>query len=178
MRHLITLGRSRIATITGPMDQTASVDRLHGYHDMLMDADPKLIAKGDFTEAGGARAMAELLDRVPDLDAVFVASDLMACGALRALREHGRRVPEDVTVVGFDDMAKVAELTDPPLTTVRQEIEEMGRLMVRLLLRSLGQPAKEGSVGRPLSSVITPTWLVRRATARPTPTRRRPTVRQ
>jgi DNA-binding LacI/PurR family transcriptional regulator len=165
VRHLITLGRSRIATITGPMDQTASVDRLDGYHDMLMDADPKLIVEGDFTEAGGARAMAEMLDRAPDLDAVFVASDLMACGALRVLREHGRRVPEDVAVVGFDDMAKVAKSTEPPLTTVRQEIEEMGRLMVRLLLRRLDQPAKEDSVGRPLSSVITPTRLIRRATA-------------
>ncbi|MCM2578093.1 LacI family DNA-binding transcriptional regulator [Streptomyces meridianus] len=165
VRHLITLGRARIATITGPMDQTASVDRLDGYHDMLMDADSKLIVEGDFTEAGGARAMAELLDRAPDLDAVFVASDLMACGALRVLRERGRRVPEDVAVVGFDDMAEVAELTNPPLTTVRQEIEEMGRLMVRLMLRSLGQPAKGDGVGRPLSSVITPTRLILRATA-------------
>ncbi|MGR6975056.1 LacI family DNA-binding transcriptional regulator [Streptomyces cynarae] len=165
VRHLLSLGRSRIATITGPMDQTASVDRLDGYHDMLMDADPQLIVEGDFTEAGGARAMAELLDRVPHLDAVFVASDVMASGALRVLVERGRRVPEDVAVVGFDDMAKVVELTDPPLTTVRQEIEEMGRLMVRLLLRSLDQRVKGDSAGRPLSSLITPTRLIRRATA-------------
>jgi DNA-binding LacI/PurR family transcriptional regulator len=108
--------------------------------------------------------MVELLDRVPDLDAVFVASDLMASGALRVLRERGRRVPEDVAVVGFDDMASVAELTDPPLTTVRQEIEEMGRLMVRLLLRSLDQRTKGNYAGRPLSSLITPTSLIRRAT--------------
>jgi DNA-binding LacI/PurR family transcriptional regulator len=164
VRHLVSLGRKRITTITGPMDQTASVDRLDGYHDVLMDADPRFIVEGDFTEAGGARAMAELLDRVPDLDAVFVASDLMASGALRVLRERGRRVPEDVAVVGFDDMASVAELTDPPLTTVRQEIEEMGRLMVRLLLRSLDQRTKGNDAGRPLSSLITPTSLIRRAT--------------
>ncbi|WP_225830508.1 LacI family DNA-binding transcriptional regulator [Streptomyces sp. NK08204] len=165
VRHLISLGRGHIATITGPMDQTASVDRLDGYHDMLMDADPRLIVEGDFTEAGGAQAMATLLDRAPDLDAVFVASDLMASGALRVLRERGRRVPQDVAVVGFDDMANVAELTDPPLTTVRQDIEEMGRLMVRLLLRSLDRRAEGDSAGRPPSSLVIPTRLVRRATA-------------
>ncbi|WP_225850353.1 LacI family DNA-binding transcriptional regulator [Streptomyces sp. HPF1205] len=165
VRHLVSLGRRRIATITGPMDQVASVDRLSGYYDVLMDADPRLVVEGDFTEAGGARRMTELLDRAPGVDGVFVASDLMAAGALRVLRERGRRVPQDVAVVGFDDMAKVAELTDPPLTTVRQEIEEMGRLMVRLLLRGLDEPVDAGGVGRPLSSRIISTRLVRRDTA-------------
>jgi len=165
VRHLLSLGRERIATITGPLDQTASVDRLDGYYDTLMDADPRLVCEGDFTEAGGARAMAELLDRVPDLDAVFVASDLMATGALRVLREQGRRVPEDVAVVGFDDISSLAEQTDPPLTTVRQEIEEMGRLMVRLLLRGFDRQLGEDSGGRPLTSLVTPTRLVRRSSA-------------
>lgn len=165
VRHLLSLGRSRIATITGPMDQTASADRLDGFHDLLMDADPQLVVEGDFTEAGGARAMAVLLDRVPDLDGVFVASDLMASGALRLLRERGRRVPRDVAVVGFDDVTSVAELTDPPLTTVRQEIAEMGRLMVRLLLRDLDRRAKGDGPGRPLTSLVIPTRLIRRATA-------------
>ncbi|WP_431965317.1 LacI family DNA-binding transcriptional regulator [Actinacidiphila sp. bgisy160] len=165
VRHLVSLGRQRIATVTGPLDQTASVDRLDGYHDILMDADPRLVVEGDFSEAGGARAAAVLLDRAPDVDAVFVASDLMACGALRVLRERGRRVPEDVAVVGFDDMASVAEQADPPLTTIRQEIEEMGRLMVRLLVRGLERRVAEDSGGRPLSSLVTPTRLVRRASA-------------
>ncbi|MFD3452596.1 LacI family DNA-binding transcriptional regulator [Streptomyces sp. NPDC058691] len=163
--HLVSLGRERIATITGPLDQTASVDRLDGYRDVLPAADPRLVAGGDFSATGGGRAMSELLGRAPDLDAVFVASDLMATGALRVLREHGRRVPEDVAVVGFDDMASVAGPADPPLTTVRQEIEEMGRLMVRLLLRVLVRRSEEGGGGPPLSSVVTPTRLVRRATA-------------
>ncbi|MDX6314361.1 MAG: hypothetical protein QOF44_3825 [Streptomyces sp.] len=163
VRHLASLGRSRIATITGPLDQTASVDRLDGYHDLLPDTDPRLIVEGDFSAVGGERAMAELLGRVPDLDAVFVASDLMATGALRVLREHGRRVPDDVAVVGFDDMASVAEAADPPLTTIRQDIEGMGRLMVRLLLRGLERP--EDGVPRPLSSVVIPTQLVRRTSA-------------
>lgn len=133
VRHLVSLGRERVATITGPLDQAASVDRLNGYRDVLLDSSPHLIVEGDFTQQGGADAMAVLLDRCPDLDAVFVASDLMAVGALRALRERERRVPEDVAVVGFDDLASIAEATHPPLTTVYQDIEGMGRLMARLL---------------------------------------------
>ncbi|MEU5220598.1 LacI family DNA-binding transcriptional regulator [Streptomyces sp. NPDC020807] len=158
--HLVRLGRRVVAHIAGPDDQTSAVDRLHGYHDVLPDADPELLRHGSFTETSGAEAMADLLDRRPDLDAVFVANDLMAKGALRALAERGRRVPEDVAVVGFDDMASVAELTVPALTTVRQDIEGMGRLMVRLLMRRL-----DGDGGSAPASVITPTSLVRRDSA-------------
>ncbi|MFE7757379.1 substrate-binding domain-containing protein, partial [Streptomyces sp. NPDC057429] len=110
----------------------------------------------------GARAMSELLERRPDLDAVFAANDLMASGALRVLRERGIAVPEQVAMVGFDDMDSVAEATDPPLTTVRQDIEGMGRLMARLLLRGLDRDRT--GADRP-DSVITPTTLVRRASA-------------
>lgn len=81
--------------------------------------------------------MAELLEREPRLDAVFAASDVMAAGALGALRAAGRRVPEDVALVGFDDSA-IARHTDPPLTTVRQPIEEMGRAMARVLVEEIG----------------------------------------
>lgn len=105
--------------------------------------------------------MQELLDRRPDVDAVFAANDLTASGGLRVLRERGRRVPEDVAVIGFDDMLPVAEQTDPPLTTVRQDIEEMGRLMARLLLRGL-DPRGAGAAP---AAVVLPTTLVRRASA-------------
>ncbi|MET9364340.1 LacI family DNA-binding transcriptional regulator [Streptomyces sp. NPDC006632] len=162
VRHLISIGRKHIAHIAGPLDQTASTDRLAGYRDMLPEADPALVAEGAFTSGSGAAAMSQLLLRRPQLDAVFAANDLMASGALRVLRESGRRVPDDVALVGFDDMASVAEATDPPLTTVRQEIEEMGRLMARLLLRGLDQGGAEVA---PPASVITPTTLVRRASA-------------
>ena len=94
-------------------------------------SDPSLIAEGDFTEAGGYRAMQQLLARRPD--AVFVASDIMAIGALRALREAGLRVPEDVAVVGFDDLPQAAR-TEPPLTTVRQPIYRLGAMAVDSLL--------------------------------------------
>ncbi|MEU3462092.1 LacI family DNA-binding transcriptional regulator [Streptomyces sp. NPDC006733] len=164
VRHLTGLGRRRIAHISGPLDQTASVDRLDGFRDILPNADQALIVEGDFTPDGGERAMAELLDRCPDLDGVFAASDLMASGALRVLRQRGRSVPDDVALVGFDDMVQVAQLTEPPLTTVRQDIEEMGRLMARLLLRSL-DPRRDAPGALPLSSVVTPTHLVRRHSA-------------
>jgi DNA-binding LacI/PurR family transcriptional regulator len=154
VRHLVALGRERIATITGPYDQEASaVDRLDGYRDVLPDAPPALVEKADYTRQGGADAMAALLDRCPGLDAVFVASDLMASGALEVLREHGRRVPDDVAVVGFDDLTAIAEATDPALTTVHQDIEEMGRLMARLLFDGTD------------AAVVTPTRLVVRASA-------------
>ncbi|MFI1417592.1 LacI family DNA-binding transcriptional regulator [Streptomyces sp. NPDC020731] len=166
VRHLLGLGRSRIAHITGALDQTAAVDRLDGFRDVRADADPRLVVEGDFTPAGGERAMRRLLDRCPDLDAVFAANDLTAAGALRVLREHGRRVPDDVAVVGFDDMLPIAEQTEPPLTTVRQDIEEMGRLMARLLLRDLdGTTASDENAGGGPAGVIFPTILIRRASA-------------
>ncbi|MEU9912761.1 LacI family DNA-binding transcriptional regulator [Streptomyces sp. NPDC051001] len=156
VRHLVSLGRRHIATVTGPHDQEHSAaERLAGYRDVLPDAPPELVERADYTRQGGTDAMAALLDRRPDLDAVFVASDLMALGALEALRTRGRRVPEDVAVVGFDDLAEIAEATDPPLTTVHQDVGEMGRLMARLLF---DRPSD-------LPSVVVPTRLVLRASA-------------
>jgi DNA-binding LacI/PurR family transcriptional regulator len=136
--HLARQGRRRIATITGPLDMGVGLDRLEGYRDGLAAAGlagaGDLVETGDFTEEGGATAMARLLERPGSpVDAVFAASDMMAAGALRALRTAGRRVPEDVAVVGFEDSA-VARYAQPPLTTVRQPIEEMGRQAMRLLL--------------------------------------------
>ncbi|MGP4086500.1 LacI family DNA-binding transcriptional regulator [Streptomyces sp. KR55] len=165
VRHLVGLGRTRIAHITGALDQTSAVDRLDGFRDVMAEADPRLVVEGDFTPAGGERAMRELLDRCPDLDAVFAANDLTAAGALRVLRERGRRVPDDVAVIGFDDMLPVAEQTDPPLTTIRQDIEEMGRLMARLLLRRLDPRNADDTDTAPSPGVVLPTTLVRRASA-------------
>lgn len=142
--HLRERGRQRVATITGPMDTPGGVRRLAGYRDALGDAyDGSLVAAGDYTRAGGQAAMRELLDRRPDLDAVFVASDLMAAGALAALREAGRRVPDDVAVGGFDDNGLAATL-DPALTTMRQPFERIASEMVRLLLEVVdgAEPAR------------------------------------
>jgi DNA-binding LacI/PurR family transcriptional regulator len=143
--HLVASGRRRIGVIAGPQDMGVGVARLAGYCDALRDAgvpeDQTLIAYGDFSELSGVRATNQLLSRRPDLDALFAASDLMAVGALRALREAGRRVPADVAVVGFED-STLARQTDPPLTTVFQPVEAMGREMARLLVaRIAGEPA-------------------------------------
>ncbi|MGW0332690.1 LacI family DNA-binding transcriptional regulator [Streptomyces sp. NPDC003011] len=141
--HLVRGGREAIATITGPPGMYVAQCRLRGYREALagagLDAGPSLVAGGDFSEASGRRAMASLIERHPRLDAVFAASDTMAAGALEVLRAAGRRVPDDVAVIGFDDFA-LAEHTEPPLTTVRQPLEEIGRTLVRLLLEEIEQP--------------------------------------
>jgi DNA-binding LacI/PurR family transcriptional regulator len=160
-RYLIESGRSTIATITGPLDMCAGVDRLAGYRAALTDADrqgdAELIAEGRFTIAGGVHAMTDLLRRRPDIDAVFAASDLMALGAMRAIESSGRRVFDDVAVVGFDDIGD-AELAHPPLTTVRQPIGDLGRTMsIRLLERIEGK--------HPTRATVLPVELIRRETA-------------
>jgi DNA-binding LacI/PurR family transcriptional regulator len=138
--HLIRRGCRTIATIAGPPDMTPGADRLTGWRQALTGAGrpaaPSLVTEGDFTRAGGALATRELLGRHPETDGIFVASDLMAMGTLDALRSLGRRVPDDVAVVGFDD-SELARDTDPPLTTVRQPIEALGGEMGRLLLDQL-----------------------------------------
>ena len=166
--HLIKGGRRVIATITGPQDMAAGIDRLRGYRDGLAEAglatDANLQAIGDFTQESGAAAMKRLLAARPDIDAVFAASDLMAAGALTVLAAAGRRVPADVAVVGFDD-SPVATSTTPQLTSVAQPIEAMGREVARLLV-----DAVETSDLVP-RRVILATDLVRRASSagRPAP---------
>ena len=136
--HLIGLGRRRIGTVAGPTDMIAGVDRLQGWREALDAAGMRgdAVEYGDFTARGGAAAMARLLHDHPDVDAVFVASDLMASGALSHLASRGVRVPEDIAVFGFDDSG-VAETTDPPLSTVAQPVGEMAKragMMLRALL--------------------------------------------
>ncbi|WP_067504646.1 LacI family DNA-binding transcriptional regulator [Actinoplanes sp. TFC3] len=149
-------GARRVATVAGPQDMVAGIDRLAGYCQAVQGAE--LIEYGDFSEDGGAGAMKALLARDPELDAVFVASDLMASGALRALREAGRQVPEDVAVIGFED-APVARQTQPPLTTVHQPVEDMGRRMAELLVSRIRREPADNS------HVLLDTHLVRRGTA-------------
>ena len=137
-QHLISIGRTRIATIAGPSDMPAGVDRSLGWRNALAAAGQPAnrLAFGDFSLAGGAAAMRELLERWPDLDAVFVASDLMAMGAMSVLRQRGKGVPTDVAVVGFDD-SPAAVNGDVKLTTVRQPATEMGEMMTGMLLKLL-----------------------------------------
>jgi DNA-binding LacI/PurR family transcriptional regulator len=129
-----------IATISGPLDMTAAIDRLDGHRDALRAAgiEPthELEAAGDFTQESGIRAMEDLLARRRDLDAVFAANDLMATGAMQVLERAGRVVPDDVAVVGFDDLP-LALSTRPPLSSVRQSLDILGRELVNVLLESV-----------------------------------------
>jgi DNA-binding LacI/PurR family transcriptional regulator len=166
--HLVGGGRRAIATISGPIDMVAAIDRLAGYRDAIADAglagDSDLEAIADFTQDGGSAAMRRLLASRPDIDAVFAASDLMAAGAMSVLEAAGRRVPSDIAIVGYDD-SPVAATSRPPLTSVRQPIEEMGQETARLLLDLV-----EGTDRAP-RRVILATELIRRASSagRPTP---------
>ena len=137
-RRLVERGARHIGTIAGPQDMTPGVNRLAGWRQELHDAGQPAdaIEYGDFTAASGAAAMERLLTANPDLDGVFIASDLMAASALPVLAAHGRRVPEDVAVVGFDDL-EISESTDPPLTTVRQPVARMAARAGEILAHML-----------------------------------------
>jgi DNA-binding LacI/PurR family transcriptional regulator len=155
--HLLARGCRRLVTISGPQDVASGHDRLAGFRDAMARSGSPFppVAEGDYTFRGGARAMARLLAQYRDLDGVFAANDLMAQGACQALREHGRRVPADVAVVGFDDSSAAAEC-DPPLTTVRQPVEDMAAEMARLL-----QDRIEHQESAVTSVIFTPELVVR-----------------
>jgi DNA-binding LacI/PurR family transcriptional regulator len=162
VRHLLSSGRRQIAIMTGPGDMAAAADRLEGYRLALSEAGvtyaASLVASGDFRRERAYESAIALLDRRPDVDAVFAASDPMAIGVLQALRSRGRGVPGDVALVGFDD-SPLAASADPPLSSVRQPIEEMGTEMTRLLLSMI---ASRSQVRR---RVILATDLVVRASS-------------
>jgi DNA-binding LacI/PurR family transcriptional regulator len=162
-RHLVELGRKRIATIAGPEDMAVGIDRLVGWRRGMNEAgrNPDLVVHSDFTGAGGAAAMAELLDRDPKIDGVFAAADIIAVGALQTLADRGRRVPDDVAVVGHDDSI-LATSTTPALTTVRQSVEELGRSATwRLQAQLAGESHLPPSVLLPTELVVRGSTLIR-----------------
>ncbi|HEX4703120.1 MAG TPA: LacI family DNA-binding transcriptional regulator [Pseudonocardiaceae bacterium] len=155
--HLVARGCRRIATISGPLDVPAGNDRLVGFRDAMARHGFPFVGcvEGNFTHQGGERAMERLLAEQPDVDGIFVGNDLMAQGAVAVLREHGRRVPDDVAVIGFDD-SSAARGCRPPLTTVRQPVEDMAAEMARLLLAHIEDPDR-----RITSVIFEPTLVVR-----------------
>ncbi|GAA2519646.1 LacI family DNA-binding transcriptional regulator [Winogradskya humida] len=157
-RYLMDRDRHRIATVAGPADTPGGVERLAGFRDELGDrVDERLIENASaYTISAGREAMDLLLNRSPDLDAVFVASDLLAVGALQALQAAGRTVPGDVIIGGFDDSA-IASATAPPLTTIRQPLPLIAAGLVEVLLDRIA--------GRSADSRILPTELVIRESA-------------
>ncbi|OIJ65682.1 LacI family DNA-binding transcriptional regulator [Streptomyces mangrovisoli] len=168
VEHLLARGRRTVAHITGRLDVYGAQRRVDGYREGLRAAghvvDERLIEPGDFTEEGGRRAMTRLLERCPELDAVFAGSDVMASGARQVLREAGRRIPDDVALVGYDDSA-IARHMDPPLTSVRQPIEEMGRAMIELLLNDIADSRPAVSRDLERRHAVLPTQLVHRTSS-------------
>jgi len=142
--HLVHVGYKRIATITGDLGQISGADRFQGYLNALHDAripfSQLLVAEGDYSEESGYKGMQRLIKQKPD--AVFIASDMMVYGAMRALRETDLHVPEDIAIVGFDDLSSSAK-TDPPLTTVRQPISKMGNLAAEALIEMIETDSTE-----------------------------------
>ncbi|MFR9780833.1 LacI family DNA-binding transcriptional regulator [Micromonospora sp. MS34] len=157
VEHLLDRGCRQVALIGGPADLPAGQDRSAGFRQAMARRGHAWSPgeAGDFTRESGEVAMRRLLDRHPDVDGVFVANDLMAQGALNALREAGRRVPEDVAVVGFDD-SSAARAAQPPLTTVRHPLEDMAAEATRMLLARVADPAL-----RSASVIFDPTLVVR-----------------
>lgn len=155
--HLIKLGYERIAIIAAN-ENTAGDDRLAGYKKALqahhLTLDPSLVAFGDFSIPSGYEAMKSLLPAKPK--AVFIASDTMALGALRAIREAGLRVPDDIAIVGFDNLPP-AEQADPPLTTIQHPIEQLGVTAVDLLSTMLN------GAHSPTTHTILPATLIVRS---------------
>jgi LacI family transcriptional regulator len=158
VEHLIRLGHTRIATIAGPQTMSHGADRLTGYRQAheahRLPVDKRLIVEGDYTEKGGAAGAHRLLPLSPT--ALFVASDVMAIGALKTLRAAGLRVPQDVALVGFDDVG-VAAAVEPGLTTVRQPIGRLGAMATDLLLSLIEKPPAEEATAH---HIVLPTRLV------------------
>jgi DNA-binding LacI/PurR family transcriptional regulator len=154
--HLISIKRKKIGFIGGPADDLEVLHRQAGYESALREAgrelDPLLLEYGDFSNTSGGEAMQRLLDKVPDVDAVFVNSDLMAIAAMDIIRENGRSVPADIAVVGYDDLS-IAEHSNPPLTTIRQNIALAGKLLAQNLIDYL-QTGMVTNVSIPVELIV------------------------
>jgi len=162
--YLIGLGHRRVGFITGAMDQMCAQDRLEGYRAALVDHgvafDPELVYEGNFFQPLGYAGASALLELPHPPTAIFASNDISALGVMEAVREHNLRIPEDISVVGFDDIPQAAHV-HPTLTTVRQPLEEMGRIATRMLLEYIGDPQ------RPIERVELPTELVLRQSCHP-----------
>lgn len=156
VRHLIELGHRRIAFISGPANNMDADERLEGYRRALLeagiDADPQLIVEGNYHESSGMLAMNRLFDTHQQFTAVFAANDLSAYGARLALYRKGIRVPDDISLVGFDDLPG-SSYTTPPLTTIRQPLYDIGRIATHALLRIINGEDAQGEIP-PLELIV------------------------
>jgi DNA-binding LacI/PurR family transcriptional regulator len=162
-QHLLALGHSRIALITGPLPEDCVQERCQGFAQALQAAglapDPELVVQGDWSATSGYQAAQALLSRSKPFSAVVAQNDRMAVGAIQALRQAGCRVPQDVSVVGFDDMP-LASYFDPPLTTMRQDLQSIGRTAAKLLIQAIETP-----LGMPAHVALPAELVIRQSTA-------------
>jgi len=157
IEHLIACGRTRIAHISGDPGYGASRDRAEGALAALADAGLELVGEvwyGAWSEGWGRAAAAMLLDRHPDVDAIFCGSDQVARGVMDTLRERGRRIPDDVAVMGFDNWEILAAGARPPLTSIDMNLEEVGRAAARALFAALDGSPRSGVEAWPCRVVI------------------------
>jgi LacI family transcriptional regulator len=162
--HLVSQGHRRIGCVTGPSDTTLSADRVHGYIDALAAAglplDDTLIAKGDFRHSTGALGASQLLDLPDPITAIFACNDAMAIACVAVVREGGLAIPDDISIIGFDNVPRAA-FTSPPRTTVAQPIEEIGKVATDLLIK------RTSGSSRPSQRVILNVKLVIRGSCGP-----------
>lgn len=163
-RHLLELGHRQIGMLTGPMHNSAARGRAQGYEQALQEfglaLDPELVVAGDWTFGSGFLGAMALLKQRPNLSAVFCQNDRMAIAALQAFQQNGKHVPDDISIIGFDDIPDAA-YTNPPLTTMRQSTDEIGRVAVELMFKKIEQP------NAPLQHIEVKAALVERASCCP-----------
>jgi LacI family transcriptional regulator len=157
-RHLVETGRTRIAHIAGPSSNYEARERRRGYETALPQGVAPMVVEGDFTEESGRDAVSALVTGSMRPDAIFAANDMMAVGCLLALREAGLTVPHDVALAGFDDIP-LARLVDPPLTTARINISDLGRSALERLASAI-----EGALSGPSLETAHPELIIRRST--------------
>lgn len=149
VKHLIDCGCRNIVHITGPLSSCIAQDRLNGYRDSLvkhgLDAGEKRAVEGDYSPLSGYHAMKKILAAGMDVDGVFAANDQMAIGAVKAIRENGLKIPEDIKVIGFDNTF-VASIVEPSLTTINLPKYKMGDAAVEMLVKSMDQEAEDAGV--------------------------------
>jgi LacI family transcriptional regulator len=165
-QHLLDQGYQNIGLITGPLDWWEACQRQLGWQDALQEVttEDNLVVEGEWTAESGERGLRQLLEQRPDIDAVFVCNDQMALGALQTARQMGVRVPEDLALVGFDDIPESAYFY-PPLSTVRQDMVELGRRAVRELGRMIEASQQGSAVVAPKAILLQPQLIIRESSA-------------
>jgi DNA-binding LacI/PurR family transcriptional regulator len=163
-QHLLDQGRRKIGLINGPLAWWEARERYAGWQDTLLQAglqmSPSLVVNGDWTAASGEQGMRRLLEQQPDVDAVFACNDQMALGALGVAHQSGRRIPQDLAIVGFDNTPESACFW-PPLTTVNQQLTEVGRIAVEVLHKLIESKRQDRDGAEPAATLLAPELVIR-----------------